>query len=218
MAGGTSDARQAAARGRRRTCGRRRPRRSRRAVAGSPRRSGEIDVLVNCAGIFEEAPIAETSEALWDRTIAVNLTAAWTLSRALLAGLAPAARRDRQCRFRRGAARLCRLRRLLRIEGRAHRPDPGAGRRAGAGCARHRGLPRTGRDRHDAEAVAAAPDPAAERRTGRSRPCSAASPARTRSPKPSPSPLAARQLHDRQCPRHRWRRDCRPPCRLAMQR
>jgi NAD(P)-dependent dehydrogenase (short-subunit alcohol dehydrogenase family) len=45
---------------------------------------GEIDVLINCAGIFEQTPIAETSEALWDRTIAVNLTAAWTLSRAFL--------------------------------------------------------------------------------------------------------------------------------------
>ena len=48
---------------------------------------GEVDVLVNCAGIFEQAPIAETSEAFWDRTIAVNLTAAWTLSRAFLEGL-----------------------------------------------------------------------------------------------------------------------------------
>jgi NAD(P)-dependent dehydrogenase (short-subunit alcohol dehydrogenase family) len=46
--------------------------------------AGEIDALVNCAGIFEQAAIADTSEALWDRTIAVNLTAAWTLSRAFL--------------------------------------------------------------------------------------------------------------------------------------
>lgn len=48
---------------------------------------GEIDVLINCAGIFEQAQIAETSEALWNRTIAINLTAAWTLSLALLEGL-----------------------------------------------------------------------------------------------------------------------------------
>ena len=48
---------------------------------------GEIDVLINCAGVFEQAPIGETSEALWDRTIAVNLAAAWTLARALLEGL-----------------------------------------------------------------------------------------------------------------------------------
>jgi meso-butanediol dehydrogenase / (S,S)-butanediol dehydrogenase / diacetyl reductase len=49
--------------------------------------AGEVDVLVNCAGIFLEAPIAQTSETLWDDTIAANLTAAWTLSRALLLGL-----------------------------------------------------------------------------------------------------------------------------------
>jgi NAD(P)-dependent dehydrogenase (short-subunit alcohol dehydrogenase family) len=44
-------------------------------------------VLVNCAGIFEPATIADTTEALWDRTMAVNLTAAWTLSHALLDSL-----------------------------------------------------------------------------------------------------------------------------------
>lgn len=49
--------------------------------------AGEIEILINCAGVLMEAPIAETSEALWDTTIAVNLTAAWTLSRALLSGL-----------------------------------------------------------------------------------------------------------------------------------
>jgi len=48
---------------------------------------GEIDVLINCAGIFEQASIGDTSETFWDRTIAVNLTAAWTLSRAFLEGL-----------------------------------------------------------------------------------------------------------------------------------
>lgn len=48
---------------------------------------GEVDVLINCAGILSEAPIADTSEAIWDTTLAVNLTAAWTLSQALLAGL-----------------------------------------------------------------------------------------------------------------------------------
>ncbi len=43
-----------------------------------------LDILVNCGGIFREAAIAETSLALWDETIAVNLTAAWVLSQALL--------------------------------------------------------------------------------------------------------------------------------------
>jgi NAD(P)-dependent dehydrogenase (short-subunit alcohol dehydrogenase family) len=48
---------------------------------------GEVDVLINCAGLFEQASIAATSEALWDRTIAVNLDAPWVLARALLDGL-----------------------------------------------------------------------------------------------------------------------------------
>jgi NAD(P)-dependent dehydrogenase (short-subunit alcohol dehydrogenase family) len=49
--------------------------------------AGEVDVLINCAGIFDQASIAATTEALWDRTIAVNLDAPWTLARALLDGL-----------------------------------------------------------------------------------------------------------------------------------
>lgn len=48
---------------------------------------GDIDVLINCAGVLALAPIGKTSEAEWDLTIAVNLTAAWTLSRGFLAGL-----------------------------------------------------------------------------------------------------------------------------------
>jgi NAD(P)-dependent dehydrogenase (short-subunit alcohol dehydrogenase family) len=43
-----------------------------------------LDILVNCGGVFREAPIADTSLAIWDETIAVNLTAPWTLSQALL--------------------------------------------------------------------------------------------------------------------------------------
>jgi NAD(P)-dependent dehydrogenase (short-subunit alcohol dehydrogenase family) len=48
---------------------------------------GDIDILVNCAGIFEDVPIVDADEDHWNRTIAVNLTAAWRLSRALLDGL-----------------------------------------------------------------------------------------------------------------------------------
>jgi NAD(P)-dependent dehydrogenase (short-subunit alcohol dehydrogenase family) len=43
-----------------------------------------LDVLVNCGGIFREAAIAETSLALWEETIATNLTAPWLLSQTLL--------------------------------------------------------------------------------------------------------------------------------------
>ncbi len=134
---------------RRRLRRRRRSRRSRRAAGGSPREIGEVDVLVNCAGIFEEAPIGRPARPL-GRTIAVNLTAAWMLSRALLPGL----RRRRgvivNVASDAGAARLRRLRRLLRVERRAGRSDARARGRAGAGRARDRGLPRAGRDRHDA--------------------------------------------------------------------
>jgi NAD(P)-dependent dehydrogenase (short-subunit alcohol dehydrogenase family) len=43
-----------------------------------------LDVLVNCGGVFREAAIAEASRPLWDETLAVNLTAPWTLTQALL--------------------------------------------------------------------------------------------------------------------------------------
>jgi NAD(P)-dependent dehydrogenase (short-subunit alcohol dehydrogenase family) len=47
-------------------------------------KAGTLDILVNCGGIFREASVAETSLAIWDETIAVNLTASWVLSQALL--------------------------------------------------------------------------------------------------------------------------------------
>jgi NAD(P)-dependent dehydrogenase (short-subunit alcohol dehydrogenase family) len=50
---------------------------------------GELDILVSCGGIFREATIAETSLAIWNETIAVNLTAPWVLSQALLPILRP---------------------------------------------------------------------------------------------------------------------------------
>ncbi|MEX2200966.1 MAG: SDR family oxidoreductase [Dongiaceae bacterium] len=48
---------------------------------------GDLDVLINSAGIFDDRDIAGTDEALWDLTVAVNLTAPWVLSKALLPGL-----------------------------------------------------------------------------------------------------------------------------------
>ena len=45
---------------------------------------GAIDILVNCGGIFREAPMAKTSLAIWDETIAVNVTASWVLCQELL--------------------------------------------------------------------------------------------------------------------------------------
>ncbi|MDP9138984.1 MAG: SDR family oxidoreductase, partial [Pseudomonadota bacterium] len=50
--------------------------------------AGDLDILVNCAGIYEEVPVAEADEAHWDRTIEVNVTAPFRLSRHLAAALA----------------------------------------------------------------------------------------------------------------------------------
>ena len=49
--------------------------------------AGEVDVLVNCAGIFEERLLGEADAAHWRRGLAVNLTAPWVLASSLLPGL-----------------------------------------------------------------------------------------------------------------------------------
>jgi NAD(P)-dependent dehydrogenase (short-subunit alcohol dehydrogenase family) len=49
--------------------------------------AGALDVLVNCAGVFAERSVEESDETFWDATMAVNLTAAWLLTRALLPAL-----------------------------------------------------------------------------------------------------------------------------------
>jgi NAD(P)-dependent dehydrogenase (short-subunit alcohol dehydrogenase family) len=46
--------------------------------------AGAVDVLVNCAGIYEEVPIEGADEAHWYRILDVNTTAPWLLARALL--------------------------------------------------------------------------------------------------------------------------------------
>ena len=51
------------------------------------REAGELDVLVNAAGIYEERPVEAVDQALWQRTLAINLTAPWILSASLLPGL-----------------------------------------------------------------------------------------------------------------------------------
>ena len=40
---------------------------------------GKIDVLVNCAGIYSEKPVAELTEEDWDKTIAVDLKAVFNV-------------------------------------------------------------------------------------------------------------------------------------------
>lgn len=52
-----------------------------RAVAETVRRHGRLDALVNCAGVWVEGPTAETTEAEYDRTMAVNLKGTYFMCR-----------------------------------------------------------------------------------------------------------------------------------------
>jgi len=45
---------------------------------------GRLDLLVNNAGIAEAAPLSRTTDAMWERHLAVNVTAPFQLCRALL--------------------------------------------------------------------------------------------------------------------------------------
>ncbi|MDO4141653.1 SDR family NAD(P)-dependent oxidoreductase [Clavibacter michiganensis subsp. michiganensis] len=57
------------------------------AVAEAGRMLGRIDVLVNSHGILTEAPVAEMTLATWQRTIDVDLTSVFLLTRAVLPGM-----------------------------------------------------------------------------------------------------------------------------------
>jgi NAD(P)-dependent dehydrogenase (short-subunit alcohol dehydrogenase family) len=50
--------------------------------------AGDVDVLINNAGLAESAPLTRTGDDLWDRAIDVNLRAPFELSRALAPGMA----------------------------------------------------------------------------------------------------------------------------------
>jgi len=52
------------------------------------REVGPIAVLVNNAGLAESAPLARTDDAIWDRTMALNVTAAFSLCRAVMPEMA----------------------------------------------------------------------------------------------------------------------------------
>lgn len=45
---------------------------------------GGLDILINNAGIFETAPIGETTEDMWDRSFAINTKSCFTLSQACI--------------------------------------------------------------------------------------------------------------------------------------
>lgn len=48
---------------------------------------GCVDILVNSAGIFDVASIDETTEAVWDRTMAINLKGMFFAARAVAPGM-----------------------------------------------------------------------------------------------------------------------------------
>jgi NAD(P)-dependent dehydrogenase (short-subunit alcohol dehydrogenase family) len=44
---------------------------------------GRIDILVNCAGVLETAPLAEVSAAMFDRVMGINVRSAYLLAQAV---------------------------------------------------------------------------------------------------------------------------------------
>ena len=58
------------------------------AVASVERGLGPVDVLVNDAGVALRRPVAEMSDADWDRVLAVNLSGPFYLARRCVAGMA----------------------------------------------------------------------------------------------------------------------------------
>lgn len=54
------------------------------AIEAAVKRFGPIDLLVNNAGFVEGAPLVKLDEALWHKTLAVNLTGAYLCTRAVL--------------------------------------------------------------------------------------------------------------------------------------
>lgn len=62
---------------------------ARQLIATAQASYGQLDVLVNCAAIFEPGTLAETDEANWDRHLNINLKAPAFLCREFAKCLAP---------------------------------------------------------------------------------------------------------------------------------
>ena len=90
---------------------------------------GRLDVLVNNAGISPRGTVESTDEALWDRTLAINLKGAWLGIKAALPSLRKRAGDDRQHRLDPRHAADAGALPLRHQQGRALGPDPAGGRR-----------------------------------------------------------------------------------------
>jgi NAD(P)-dependent dehydrogenase (short-subunit alcohol dehydrogenase family) len=55
-----------------------------RLVAACVKAFGRLDVLVNNAGIYHQADAEQTTDSIWEQTIAINLSAPFLLSRAAM--------------------------------------------------------------------------------------------------------------------------------------
>ena len=60
----------------------------RRAVAEAEKRLGAVDILVNNAGEMTDCAVADLTEEVWNRSLAVNLTAAFLCAQACLPQMA----------------------------------------------------------------------------------------------------------------------------------
>lgn len=57
------------------------------AIAESVERTGAVNVLFNCAGFVESGSILDCSEEQWERTLNLNVTAMYRVTRAYLPGM-----------------------------------------------------------------------------------------------------------------------------------
>jgi NAD(P)-dependent dehydrogenase (short-subunit alcohol dehydrogenase family) len=57
------------------------------AVAAMAQQFGPVDVLFNCAGWVHHGALAETDEAAWDRSFALNVRAQFVVAKAFLPGM-----------------------------------------------------------------------------------------------------------------------------------
>ena len=94
---------------------------------------GDLDVLVNNAGVSVRSPATDISQDQWDQVMATNLSGAfWVAQAAARRMLARRGRRHPQHGLDKRPGRLSLLRRLQRYEGRAGGAHQVAGPRVGA--------------------------------------------------------------------------------------